>query len=305
MSTRPRYHKKWYWGPDREDIRWAATTLATALGADGPSGGWRHQLWQPRPRGWTWRDGPPGSRSQPPRRWLSRKHDPRQRPHPSKGPTEPEWRWRSQPQTPPHDWRCRVLPRRGPPVATIKVPRRYQQESVKERRSSGTIPGGPPRGGPERSAGDPRRNPRGGLCGGPERSAKEPQTLHKKTTRQSTNGKRQGKTGDNPKPMVITVEHRWGKGEIEKDGDRSREQRRGERGRSGKNRTGLSKSSSIKTGKELKSKLKSSSGRADRDFGSAKRPLNPHKHKIKRRISPSRKQKTNQSPKKLTPGLMK
>ena len=101
-------------------------------------------------------------------------------------------------------------------MATIKVPRRYQQESVKERRSSGTIPGGPPRGGPERSAGDPRRNPRGGLCGGPERSAKEPQTLHKKTTRQSTNGKRQGKTGDNPKPMVITVEQRWGKGEIEK-----------------------------------------------------------------------------------------
>ena len=73
-------------------------------------------------------------------------------------------------------------PRRGPPVAVIKAPRWPRQEVLSKRQPRGFVPRGTPRGGPERSAEEPWRKPRGGLCRGPARSAKDPQTP--KTTAQ-------------------------------------------------------------------------------------------------------------------------
>ena len=67
------------------------------------------------------------------------------------------------------DWRLRVVPRRGLPVTSIKVPRRYQRALLEERRSRWN-------------------DPRGPLRGGPARSASGPQTPPKKTTQQSTKG---------------------------------------------------------------------------------------------------------------------
>ena len=48
------------------------------------------------------------------------------------------------------------MPRRGLPVAAIMVPRWYRPVVWDERRPRGSNPRGPLRGGPERSAGDPR-----------------------------------------------------------------------------------------------------------------------------------------------------
>ena len=68
----------------------------------------------------------------------------------------------------PWDWRSRVFPRRGPPVAAIETNQWRLQEDWKKRQPRGVIPRGPLRGGPERSAHDPHRKPQGGLCGGPK-----------------------------------------------------------------------------------------------------------------------------------------
>ena len=108
------------------------------------------------------------------------------------------------------------MPRRGPPVAALKVPRRYRRDEWRKRQPRGSDPRGPQRGGPERTANDPRRNPRGSLCGGPERSAKEPQTPPK-----ASHGKANGGNAGKPKPSerkrpaIITIdgsghERRWG-----------------------------------------------------------------------------------------------
>ena len=98
-------------------------------------------------------------------------------------------------------------------MATIKVPWWYQRESVKERRPHGSNPRGTLRGGPERSADDPRRNPRGGLWGGPGRSARDPWTP--KTKPIKTNGGNKKSEDRNQRPTVITVEEngrerKWG-----------------------------------------------------------------------------------------------
>ena len=92
-------------------------------------------------------------------------------------------------------------------MAAIRVPRRYQHDEWETRQPRGSNPRGPPRGGPERSADDPRRTPRGGLCGGPERSAKEPQTPSQ-TSHGKSNGGNAGKPKgkDERRPTIITVE---------------------------------------------------------------------------------------------------
>ena len=96
-------------------------------------------------------------------------------------------------------------------MAAIRAPRRYEPVLLEERRPRGNDPRGPLRGGPERSAHDPRRKPRGGLCGGPARSAKEPQTPSKKTTQQRTKREEAGEAGVKTKPIIITVEETWEK----------------------------------------------------------------------------------------------
>ena len=92
-------------------------------------------------------------------------------------------------------------------MAKQKVPRWYWSEEGETRQPRGVKPRGTLRGGPERTADDPRRNPRGGLCGGPERSAKEPQTPFPKTSQSKSNrgiGRERPKT--EKRPLIVTVE---------------------------------------------------------------------------------------------------
>ena len=124
------------------------------------------------------------------------------------------YRPRPAPRVHPQDPRSHALPRSGPPVAAIRVPRRYQHGILGTRQPRGSNPRGPLRGGPERSANDPQRKPRGGQCGGPARSAKEPLTPPK-ASRAKTDGGRSGKAAEKKSPTVVTVdkdgqERKWG-----------------------------------------------------------------------------------------------
>ena len=61
-----------------------------------------------------------------------------------------ERRWpRRTPRTRPLDVRPHVLPRRGPPVAAVRVPRRHQHGEWETRQPRGSNPRGPLRGGPK------------------------------------------------------------------------------------------------------------------------------------------------------------
>ena len=199
MPPPPRYHTPSRWEQERgEDIRTAARTLARLLGTEDGHGEWRAQTWQrPHPRGWS-RRGPPGwPRAPPPRRAFRGAPEQRRwRPFPQdrRWGTSSEW---SPPRARPWDWRSRVLPRRGPPVAAIRVPRRYRQEELCTRQPQGV-------------------KPRGTLRGGPERSAEEP-WMPSKTTQDKTEGKGAGKprTEAARRPTIITVdgdgrEKTWG-----------------------------------------------------------------------------------------------
>ena len=100
-------------------------------------------------------------------------------------------------------------------MAAIKVPWWPRQEQGCKRQPRGLIPRGTLRGGPERPADDPQRNPQGSLCGGPARSAKEPQLPHKKFTKGKAKGGKKGKEETKKRPVIITVgkggeERNWG-----------------------------------------------------------------------------------------------
>ena len=169
MSAGRRHHGPKMWARDRGDaVRWAVRTLAQAFGGEG-----RRE----------WRDA---SRRHPPRWSRSGRGEPRwfagaSPRRPFQGSREPGyWRprffreerrsyWQPPPEQSPGDWRSYSMPRRGPPVALIKVPRWHGQEWWDERRPRGPEPRGPLRGGPERSAHDPQRAHRGSPCGGPKR----------------------------------------------------------------------------------------------------------------------------------------
>ena len=106
------------------------------------------------------------------------------------------------------------MPRRGPPVAVMKVPRWYPRDVGNERGPRGFKPRGSLRGGPERPASDPQKKPRGGPWRGPERSAKEPRTQRKPTQRE-TDEEDQGERKKAKWPIVVTVdgdghERKWG-----------------------------------------------------------------------------------------------
>ena len=91
-----------------------------------------------------------------------------------------------------------TTPRRGPPVAAVKVSCWHRQELWKERRPRWSEPRGPLWGGPERSAGVPRRTPRCSLCGGPEMSSDDPRLS--KTTQAKAKREAKGKKGESGQP---------------------------------------------------------------------------------------------------------
>ena len=218
MPPRPRYHRTSRWTWERgEDIRAAARTLVRLLGPEPHHDEWRDGGWNPRQPG-SWRpstgprrfgDTPSGGRF---------RHTPdRQRWRPYFGrDRRPEENWKptSRP-VPRRDWRSRALPRRGPPVTAIKVPRRYQQGLLEERRPRGEQPRGPLRGGPERSAHEPQRKPRGGLCGGPKGQPRKHRPHPREHPSKVPTGKRPGKSGkrrDPPSSRPETVDRNEGGG---------------------------------------------------------------------------------------------
>ena len=168
MSTGRGYHGPKDWAQDRGDaVGWALRTLAQAFGAGFRRPDWRGPGWRSSHQ---WR---PVRRSEP--RWFA--NAPPRRAFP--GTREPiHWRpryfreeprgsnWQRQPPMQrPSEWRRHPTPRRGPPVVAVKVPRWNWPELSNERRPRGNVPRGPLRGGPERSAGDPQRTPRGSRRG--------------------------------------------------------------------------------------------------------------------------------------------
>ena len=149
----------------------------------------------------------PNGSTAPPRRFQGRPEPRTSRPY-SYGDPRRSGSWQQgAPRPYPQDRKPQVRPRRGPPVAAIRVPRWYQHDEWETRQPQAFKPRGTQRGGPERPADDPRRNPRGGLCGGPGRSAKEPQTPSQ-TSHGKTNGGNAGKPKgkDERRPTIITVE---------------------------------------------------------------------------------------------------
>ena len=174
-----------------DNVSWAVRTLAQALGVGVRRHDWRDASGQRRQRTRL------GGRSEP--RWFARAQPrrpftripkpPRGRPFVN-GYAARDGNWQRIPGRPdPLDWRDMVLPRRGRPVAVIEAPGCPGQKVLRERQPRGLIPRGTPRRGPERSAEEPWRNPRGGLCGGPARSVKEPQTP-KKAAQPKASGKK-------------------------------------------------------------------------------------------------------------------
>ena len=171
MFPRPRYHNPgWLSHEDRSGVYMVERALARLLEAERCRDERQDMSWH-RPRPWRsgWSSQPRRFHGPPPRgpfqrglpqgRWL-----PSHNRVPRRGSV---WQ-RQPPRQVPSDWRFRVLPRRGPPVAAIRVPRGYLQEERKKREPRGFQPRGPLLEGPERSADDPQRNHRGGLCGGPK-----------------------------------------------------------------------------------------------------------------------------------------
>ena len=157
MSARPGHHS-----PDRrakergEDIRAAARTIVQLLGTETCHDGRRGGTGRPQQMGRRPRSGQ-GRFHGPPPRNPGRTSEWRPRPPFAYGSRRWRTNWQPYPSRPgPHNSRSRALPRRGPPVAAIRAPRRYEPVLLEERRPRGNDPRGPLRGDPERSAKDPQ-----------------------------------------------------------------------------------------------------------------------------------------------------
>ena len=145
MFPRQRYHGPNRWDRDSGDyVRWAVRTLAQALSTEACRSGWRHASWQPYQRSrWSWRSEPRRSVGAPSRGQVSRIPGPPRRQPPTNGHAERRAVWQKPPRRPGQfDWRDRVLPRRGPPVATIKAPGWPRQEVPNKRQPRGFVPRG-------------------------------------------------------------------------------------------------------------------------------------------------------------------
>ena len=190
MSARQGHRGPKIWAGDRGDaIRWAVRTLAQAFRGEGRRPDWREAT-------------PSTMETDPKGRAKMVRRCPAKGPLP--GTREPGyWRprysreerrgsaWQPSPMQRPRDWRRHSTPRRGPPVAAIKVPRWHRPGAGEERWPRGPEPRGPLRGGPERSAGDSQRKPHGSPCGGPARSSDDPRLS--KTTQPKAKREANGK----------------------------------------------------------------------------------------------------------------
>ena len=239
MSAPPRHHRPRGWTfTHGQDIRAAVRTLTQFLD-DANHHRERHDgRWQrPQPSGWMPRNTPRWYGSQRPHRMFQRTPLPRQQ-----GPfVHGELRrgdkpTRFPPRSTPKNWRSRVLPRTGPPVAAIKVPRWHGQEDPSGRRPRGNGPRGPVQGGPERSANDLHREPQGRLWGGPKGQPRN---------HRCQAGSQQRATPTEARWPEVRQEHRedqpssrWMEGVEKEDGDRSREPMPGERAGVGMTWTG-------------------------------------------------------------------
>ena len=127
MSSRPRYHSRDGWAWDRGMSRSTAGALARLRGPRYPQYERRDAWWQcPPPRGWVWRTQPRRSDRPPPGPWFQRPPRPRQWPPYCWGdPRRGNHPHRFPPRARPWDWKSRAMPRRGPPVAALRVPRWY------------------------------------------------------------------------------------------------------------------------------------------------------------------------------------
>ena len=200
----PRHHSPPEWADRRGQVRAAARTILHVLDEENRRWEWREASWQRRQqRGWAPRRGQM-SGYPPPRPFQGT-------PRPRRWPPDfgRDQRWGENPnhfpqRQPPWDWRSRVLPRRGPPVAAIRVPRWPRQELC-GRQPRGFEPRGTLRGGPERSAGDPQSKPQGRLCGGPKGQPRN----HSCRTRTSPKARpRMGERGSK-KPRKDPPSSRW------------------------------------------------------------------------------------------------
>ena len=178
IIPRRRPHGSDEWAHERgEGICIIARAFRRLLDEENCHGEWRDRRWQ-RSRPWrpAWRTQPRRFNGPPPRGPFRRMPDPgRWRPfQPGNWAWRREW-WSGYQRARPWSARASPLPRRGPPVAAIKVPLRYQLEGWKSRQSRGS-------------------DPRGTQRGGPEMSAKEPQTPFQKPSQQDSGGERRRKT---------------------------------------------------------------------------------------------------------------
>ena len=138
MSTHQRYHSRKSWAWDWRNSRQAAGGPGRFRDPKYRRCDRRDSRWQrPLPREWVWRDpqrhfhGSPASPAfqRPPRQWPPHRwRDPR---------WEKNFQW-FPPGTHHWDWMSRVMPRRGPPVAELKVPHRYSPEDGKRGSLMGT-----------------------------------------------------------------------------------------------------------------------------------------------------------------------
>ena len=146
MFLHRRHHNPGWWPrDDRNGVHVVARALARLLYAESRRSEWREPAWQRRQQRrptWTheqrrfdaWSPRGPPRRTPAPGRWL---------PHPQ-GDPRPRRDWQLQfPEQRPRRWRGSTRPRRGPPVAAIRVPRWRQREEREERRPSENVSRGP------------------------------------------------------------------------------------------------------------------------------------------------------------------
>ena len=169
ISTRPKFQRhRASEQVSGNELRQTVTALARVIGAEN-SRRERPDRSRQRPmqRRWAWRNE--SSRFVSPQsRRFQRNPQPRQRRPHFYGNMRRGRNWEQPRGHGPWDWRSRVFPRRGSPVAVIEAPCWCLQEDWMKRRPRGVTPRVPLRGGPERSAGDPRRTPQGVCVEAPE-----------------------------------------------------------------------------------------------------------------------------------------
>ena len=137
MSAHPRYHSRDSWAGDRGNWSNAAGPLERPRGHAYRHWEWRDTRWRrPPPRGWSGRWGPRRFSGTPPGRTFQGTPQPWQWGPRFRG----DMRWgdnfqRSPSRSCPWDGKSRGLPRRGPPVAAIRVPSWYWPEEGGKRGS--------------------------------------------------------------------------------------------------------------------------------------------------------------------------